>query len=135
MKIKAIIFASFLFSPFVSNAMYKCIDADGKITYSQIPCASNADEFSVNTRPPTPTDDPRYGFACDDFRNTCAQMTSCTEAMFFLEVCGVRILDADSDGVACERTHCSVGRWGAYTLRPGEAVRIEDAWRKEQKNR
>jgi endonuclease YncB( thermonuclease family) len=32
----------------------------------------------------------------------CAQMTSCAEAQFYLKTCGVRRLDADNDGVACE---------------------------------
>jgi endonuclease YncB( thermonuclease family) len=32
----------------------------------------------------------------------CAQMTSCTEAQFYLKSCGLRRLDADNDGVACE---------------------------------
>ncbi len=33
----------------------------------------------------------------------CSQMNSCEEAMFYLNVCGLRRLDGDGDGVPCER--------------------------------
>ena len=32
----------------------------------------------------------------------CSQMTSCSEAKFFLQQCGVRSLDGDDDGVPCQ---------------------------------
>jgi hypothetical protein len=32
----------------------------------------------------------------------CRQMTSCTEARFYLNVCRVQGLDGDSDGTPCE---------------------------------
>jgi endonuclease YncB( thermonuclease family) len=35
-------------------------------------------------------------------KSYCGQMTSCAEAQFYLNTCGVRRLDADHDGVACE---------------------------------
>jgi hypothetical protein len=40
-------------------------------------------------------------FSCDG-RHVCRQMRSCAEARYFLEVCGVRSLDRDNDGVPCE---------------------------------
>lgn len=40
------------------------------------------------------------GFVCGAKR-TCRQMTSCQEATFHLTTCGVRSLDGNSDGVAC----------------------------------
>jgi endonuclease YncB( thermonuclease family) len=35
-------------------------------------------------------------------KRLCKDMTSCEEARFFLETCGVTALDRDGDGVACE---------------------------------
>ena len=39
-------------------------------------------------------------FTCSGKR-TCKQMTSCEEARFYLQKCGVRSLDGNSDGVPC----------------------------------
>ena len=39
--------------------------------------------------------------ACGEKR-TCAEMTSCAEAMFHLRVCGLTRLDGNGDGVPCE---------------------------------
>lgn len=36
-------------------------------------------------------------------KRTCKEMTSCVEARFYLEECGVGSLDGDGDGVPCER--------------------------------
>lgn len=35
-------------------------------------------------------------------KNTCKQMTSCQEAKHYLNVCGVKSLDGNKDGVPCE---------------------------------
>jgi len=35
-------------------------------------------------------------------KRVCRQMTSCAEARFYLNVCGVRSLDGDHDGIPCE---------------------------------
>lgn len=35
-------------------------------------------------------------------KRTCKQMTSCAEAKFYLEECGVSALDKDKDGIPCE---------------------------------
>jgi cold shock CspA family protein len=51
--------------------------------------------------PPTPA-----GMRCDG-RTHCSQMTSCTEAKFFLRNCpGVR-MDGNHDGVPCEQQWCT----------------------------
>lgn len=42
------------------------------------------------------------GFTCGTKR-TCGQMTSCAEARFHFEQCGLSRLDGDRDGVPCER--------------------------------
>lgn len=41
------------------------------------------------------------GFACAG-KTTCGQMSSCAEAQFYLNSCGVSRLDGDRDGVPCE---------------------------------
>jgi cold shock CspA family protein len=44
-------------------------------------------------------------FHCDS-REFCAQMTSCEEAMFFLEHCPNAKMDGDGNGVPCEKQWC-----------------------------
>ncbi|MGE5041783.1 MAG: thermonuclease family protein [Candidatus Levyibacteriota bacterium] len=41
------------------------------------------------------------GFSCSG-KTTCGQMTSCSEAQFYLNSCGVSRLDGDKDGTPCE---------------------------------
>ncbi len=43
----------------------------------------------------------RSGFACGAKRH-CKEMSSCAEALFHLQRCGLSSLDRDGDGVACE---------------------------------
>lgn len=45
-------------------------------------------------------------FTCDG-RTYCSQMTSCTEAMFFLHNCPNVQMDGDNDGVPCEQQWCT----------------------------
>ena len=44
-------------------------------------------------------------FKCDG-RTRCSQMTSCTEAKWFLEHCPGVEMDGDHDGVPCEQQWC-----------------------------
>lgn len=44
-------------------------------------------------------------YKCDG-RTHCSQMTSCSEAKFFLENCPGTEMDGDNDGVPCERQWC-----------------------------
>ena len=44
-------------------------------------------------------------FGCDG-RTRCSQMTSCEEAMYFLEHCPGVEMDGGGDGVPCERQWC-----------------------------
>ncbi len=46
------------------------------------------------------------GGACDG-RTQCAQMTSCTEAKYFLQNCPGVQLDDNHSGVPCETTWCN----------------------------
>lgn len=41
-------------------------------------------------------------FSCETPKSTCGQMSSCAEARFYLESCGLSRLDRDHDGVPCE---------------------------------
>jgi len=45
-------------------------------------------------------------FACDG-RTRCAQMTSCAEAMYFLQQCPGVQMDGDHDGTPCEQQWCN----------------------------
>ena len=44
-------------------------------------------------------------YRCDG-RQHCSQMTSCTEATFFLKHCPTTKMDGDGDGVPCEQQWC-----------------------------
>jgi len=39
-------------------------------------------------------------------KQACAEMTSCEEALFYLNQCGLKSMDGDADGVPCERSLC-----------------------------
>jgi len=52
-----------------------------------------------------PSPAPAPSFQCDG-RTHCTQMTSCDEAMFFLQNCPDTKMDGDRDGIPCERQHC-----------------------------
>jgi hypothetical protein len=41
------------------------------------------------------------GFVCST-KKTCKEMASCAEAQYYLKTCGVKSLDRDHDGIACE---------------------------------
>jgi endonuclease YncB( thermonuclease family) len=43
----------------------------------------------------------KKGFTCAG-KTKCAQMSSCEEAYFYLEKCGLNRLDRDKDGIPCE---------------------------------
>lgn len=45
-------------------------------------------------------------FRCDG-RKHCSQMTSCSEAKYFINNCPGTTMDGDNDGVPCERQWCT----------------------------
>ena len=47
----------------------------------------------------------RPNFTCDG-RQYCSQMTSCEEAIYFLENCPDVKMDGERDGIPCERQWC-----------------------------
>jgi cold shock CspA family protein len=46
-------------------------------------------------------------FQCTPAKSSCSAMTSCAEAFFHQERCGVSNMDGDGDGIPCERQWCN----------------------------
>ncbi len=46
-------------------------------------------------------------FQCRPEKNSCFKMTSCAEALFHQEHCGVADMDGDHDGIPCEQQWCN----------------------------
>ncbi|WP_420008257.1 excalibur calcium-binding domain-containing protein [Xanthomonas sacchari] len=69
------------------------------------PVAPAAPVASVATAPASPAP----AFHCDG-RTHCAQMTSCDEAVYFLQHCPGVEMDGNHDGVPCERQWCRRAR-------------------------
>ncbi|MGE0086173.1 MAG: excalibur calcium-binding domain-containing protein [Desulfococcaceae bacterium] len=75
--------------------------------------------FSTQNKPHTLTETVPYAdvskperysnktqFRCDG-RTRCSQMTSCEEAMFFINNCPDTKMDGDNDGIPCESQWCN----------------------------
>lgn len=60
---------------------------------------------SVATAAPAAGGSGTGSFRCDG-RIHCSQMTSCTEATYFLRNCPGTKMDGDNDGVPCETQWC-----------------------------
>jgi endonuclease YncB( thermonuclease family) len=61
-----------------------------------------SDAVSTEQTPAADTSqEPDSGFRCGEKR-TCGEMSSCAEAKFYLQQCGLTRLDRDKDGVPCE---------------------------------
>ncbi|MGZ5055815.1 MAG: thermonuclease family protein [Methylobacter sp.] len=63
-------------------------------------------EFRHGSKPAKPTkvvekNTENSGFKCDS-KSKCSEMSSCAEAKFYLNECGLNRLDRDHDGVPCE---------------------------------
>jgi cold shock CspA family protein len=46
-------------------------------------------------------------FQCTPPKNFCSEMTSCSEAFFYQDRCGVGDMDGDRDGIPCEQQWCN----------------------------
>lgn len=46
-------------------------------------------------------------FQCEPEKSSCSKMSSCAEAFFHQERCGVQNMDGDRDGIPCERQWCN----------------------------
>lgn len=117
------------------RAVYKCKDAQGKTSYSDQPCTGKmavlsvkaeydgppvADPVeavqtvtksvsgaveSITSAKPEAAEKPAKGARCDG-RTRCSEMTSCAEAMYFLQHCPGTKMDGNGDGVPCEEQWC-----------------------------
>ena len=109
-------------SVFAATPMYKC-QTNGSVQYQQSPCPSNevrrpptVDELNAERRKKlaAPKESTQPGTAprpaplskCDG-RTMCSQMTSCTEAKYFLANCPGVKMDGNHDGVPCEMQWCT----------------------------
>lgn len=107
---------------FAATAIYKCA-VNGSVHYQQSPCASqelrkppSADELNAERRkklaaskestPLATSPQPALTSRCDG-RTMCSQMTSCTEAKYFLANCPGVKMDGNHDGVPCEMQWCT----------------------------
>ena len=66
-------------------------------------CSSDDTTSKTSTKKATSSNTQKAsgGFTCSG-KTKCGQMTSCVEANFYLNTCGVSRLDGDRDGVPCE---------------------------------
>lgn len=61
---------------------------------------------SERRAPPAATTDTKTRFTCDG-RTHCSQMSSCSEAKYFLANCPGAKMDGNHDGVPCEQQWCN----------------------------
>jgi hypothetical protein len=119
-----------------ASSVYKCTN-NGSVTYQSEPCPSgeskpaptveqlNAERKKMLLQPPNgtlgsnstssrvppdaataPVAIPDNRFKCDGRRH-CTQMTSCSEAKYFLDHCPGVKMDGDRDGIPCEEQWCN----------------------------
>jgi hypothetical protein len=111
-----------------ATPFFKCTN-NGKVTYQSVPCPSGerrdiptVDKLNAERQkrllesgitPSTssaaavaPIEWPVNSFKCDG-RTHCSQMTSCSEAKYFLKHCPGVKMDGDRDGIPCEEQWCS----------------------------
>lgn len=63
--------------------------------------SNSTNSHGFNTLPSyTPS---KAGFSQCGTKTVCSEMSSCAEAKYFLNQCGLKRLDGDKDGVPCER--------------------------------
>jgi cold shock CspA family protein len=86
------------------------LGAVGLYGYSQYEkrIASAAEPQGLSSQPSPATEAPTVGtgFSCDS-RTHCSQMTSCSEAKYFLKNCPGTQMDGNNDGVPCEQQWCT----------------------------
>lgn len=63
--------------------------------------AGRADQ-SINLAVKAPKASADNSFSCGEGKKYCKQMSSCSEARFYLQQCGISSLDRDRDGIPCE---------------------------------
>lgn len=96
-----------------SNDQQLCITPDGQVYYGAIPNGTKCEvkksvTTSVNvieSRTQQNSFTRQQNYRCDG-RTHCSQMTSCQEAIFFLNNCPNPKMDGDYDGIPCEKQWC-----------------------------
>ncbi|MEM7360411.1 MAG: excalibur calcium-binding domain-containing protein [Pseudomonadota bacterium] len=112
--------ANFPLGLFDSNpAQEKCTTRSGAVIYGQNlntdecekiePVTNSVTVFNSSSKNSsnrhTDTTPSSSRFRCDG-RQHCSQMTSCDEAVFFLNNCPDPLMDGDYDGIPCENQWC-----------------------------
>jgi cold shock CspA family protein len=99
-----------LLRPILAAAVVGMVGAIAYGAYTQRPSPLSDTTAPGTAAPREPSHDrsqePSVAFRCDG-RTHCSQMTSCTEAKFFLANCPGTKMDGDGDGVPCERQWCT----------------------------
>lgn len=62
-------------------------------------------ETAAGVAKPRAVTKPQAEFRCEN-KDRCPQMTSCEEAMFYLDNCPWPMMDGDGDGIPCEDQWC-----------------------------
>lgn len=86
----------------ISLALLVVICAFGYSKYNQYVVRPHV----VSVEPPQEALTLSGGYRCDG-RSHCSQMTSCSEAKYFLKSCPGTQLDGNHDGVPCEQQWCT----------------------------
>ena len=69
------------------------------ITFAFVRTASRSEFVAESSRP-------QSNFSCEPRKSRCTEMTSCAEARFHQNHCGVTTMDGDNDGIPCEDQWC-----------------------------
>lgn len=93
------------FSALVGLVLVVAIGAYGYTQY-QRHAVRQSPAPEVATREPVAIEPTASRFRCDG-RTHCSQMTSCSEATFFLKNCPGTQMDGNHDGVPCEQQWCT----------------------------
>lgn len=76
-------------------------EATPTLSPSTAPTSSSASAVQETATPQPATPASNSGFTCGS-KTKCGEMTSCEEAKFYLNNCGLSRLDGDKDGIPCE---------------------------------
>jgi cold shock CspA family protein len=97
-----------LLTKFVGLMLVLALGVFGFNQYQERPMASPPQPQSLSSKPEPATmpATETHGFKCDG-RTHCSQMTSCTEATFFLKNCPGTQMDGNNDGTPCEQQWCT----------------------------
>jgi len=96
-----------LFTKVIGLMLLLALGAVGFNQYRKLSATSPLQQSEISKSEPTSKSTREAsGFKCDG-RTHCSQMTSCTEAKFFLKNCPGTQMDGDNDGTPCEHQWCT----------------------------